>query len=118
MDIVESQILYTIVRADLPAGLQIAQSLHAAVEYSLLNPQTYQDWHEHSNYVVCLSARDVSHLETLKLKLSGRGIDYAHFYEPDLGNELTALSFIADRRDGNRVVASLPLALKQETQDE
>lgn len=89
--------------------------MHAAIE--LVGAKKFDHWKSESNYVICLSVKNIDKLNKLKQKLYVRGGEVASFYEPDLGNKLTAISFIGDKQL-SKVVSSLPLALKQEKKDD
>lgn len=100
--------MYVLVRSDLDPGLQLAQAVHAAVEYTLEHPDDVRA----TPNVVVLSVPDEdtllewadvlsgfcsSHLQSVK--------PYSLFFEPDI-NSHTALCCISDGRE----FASLPLA--------
>ena len=50
-------------------------------------------------------------------KLSQKGILFSKFYEPDLGNELTAIALEPSSK-ARRVVSSVPLMLKEYRKEE
>jgi hypothetical protein len=52
--------------------------------------------------VIILSAKNENRLHRVRKHLIDNGIQHVHFYEPDLGDELTALAtepIFSDRRD-------------------
>lgn len=102
--------LYVVTRDDLPAGLQAAQLGHALVGYVLAQPAQAARWHTRSNNLVCLAVPDEAALSGLVGRLVSESIPVLCFHEPDLGGELTA---VAVSPDGGRLLASLPLALRQ-----
>lgn len=105
--------LYILVRGDLPVGLQMAQAVHAAIEASeSYSDIRYEEWYRDSNTVVVLSVADLGSLETivgLLNRLIGFNTVIHEFHEPDLDNELTAVSMVL-RRDQFPLLESLPLA--------
>jgi len=102
--------LFVVVRSDLAPGLQLAQSGHAIVAFQHRYPRIYEDWYTGSNNLVCLSARSKEELARLAYDLTCIGVDVAQFCEPDLGDELTAISV---GPAGQRYLSHLPLALRQ-----
>lgn len=88
--------MYVLVRADLPPGLQVAQAVHASVEYALRLPSMARS----TPNVVVLNVPDESTL----LGLAGPAGFL--FHEPDVGDEATAY---AEVTTGERF-SSLPLA--------
>ena len=99
--------LYVIVRADIPAGLQLAQACHAVSEFATKHPELHRSWHLGERNIVCLQARNELHLVELLAELPARA-NVAHFDEPDLGGSMTAIA--TDVRPKHW--SSLPLALK------
>lgn len=93
--------LYVVVRKDLPAGLQLAQAVHAG--------RAFPDPVSNDENVVVLHAKDEAELHRLACYADMRGYRYALFCEPDIGNEITAVSFDHKSR---RMLADLPLAFK------
>lgn len=87
--------LYVIVRGDLPPGLQMAQAVHAAVEYALANPALAAS--TPNTVVLTVPCEDA---------LVGLAEDGILFREPDLGDEATAYAEVST---GERF-SSLPLA--------
>lgn len=85
------------------AGIQYA---HAIVEYGLKhNNELFQDWAKNHKTSIVLNGRTTNTNpdrlgdmnKSLQL-LIDNNIDHAAFYEPDLGDQLTAIVFIADER--------------------
>ena len=102
--------LFVVVRADLEPGLQLAQSGHAIVAFQHSYAREYEEWYRSSNNLVVLSAANKEELAKLAYDLTLKGISVAMFREPDLGDELTAISV---GPEGQRFLSSLPLALRQ-----
>lgn len=100
--------LYVIVDGSLPAGAQAAQAGHAVAEFWALHTEAARAWKEGPNNLVILAAPDRAALYELLGELGGDPLAVA-VYEPDLGDELTA---IATGPSVRPLVSSLPLALK------
>lgn len=79
--------VYVLVRKDLTAAQICVQSGHACIESAKHNP--YAD--EHPHLVVC-GVDNETKLENCALRLEREGIRCFRFYEPDIGNQLTAVS--------------------------
>lgn len=94
--------LYVVVRSDLPSGLQMAQACHAALEFG----RVHGEREDVGDNLVVLHARDEQHLKELT-DAGMMSAALAVFREPDLGNEVTAVSF---NGDAQRMLSSLPLA--------
>ena len=101
-----------ITRQDLSPGYQSTQSGHALTEFIFQHPEIAKHWHINSKYLVYLSAKDESHLQSIINKLSEKGIKHSVFREPDIDNQLTAVA-IEPHIDLKRITSSLPLALKE-----
>jgi len=98
----------------LSPGLQTAQLVHSAIEFSLKHPQETLNWHNLSNYIVCLSVADEKSLHMLKEKAEQREIFCVPFFEPDLNNQLTALT-LEPCEASKKLCSNIPLALKEFT---
>ena len=84
--------MYVLVRKDLSKSQQAVQGGHAVAEY-LLNVQNH-DWK--NGTLVYLAVRNETDLISWEGILNNKNIDYAVFKEPDIGNQLTALSVVSD----------------------
>lgn len=104
--------LYIVVRADLPAGLQVAQAIHAAFQFSQQHPDLVRPWHQDSQYLVVLAAPSEHALRALSAKAMQRGLPHSTWTEPDLGDEATAIAF-APGEAARRLCSSLPLAMRE-----
>lgn len=93
---------YVIVRADLPHGSQVAQTVHAAGEST---PQRMLP----GTIAVALHARDEAHLKEVGALLDAAGIACHRVLECD--GELMAIGLepTADRQAVRKVCSSLPL---------
>lgn len=59
-----------------------------------------------------LAAKDTEHLIQQIEKIKKLDVEYVEFYEPDIGNQLTAFCFYAETSKAKKVLSNLPLALK------
>lgn len=98
-----SQVLYTIVRADLPLGVQVAQTAHAASEASGYPP----------TIVVALAVPDETALKRIAEALGENSLTYALITEEDgpFSGQVMALGVTpsTDRAAIRKVVSALPL---------
>jgi hypothetical protein len=98
--------MYVVVRGDLPAGCQIAQSAHAVAELvGRTGLEAVRRW----PVTVVLNATDENHLSDLMALAEVQtdpGQGPAPFYEPDLELELTAFAVFC----GSDLFAHLQLA--------
>jgi len=102
--------LFIVVRADLDTGLQLAQAVHAAVQWVIEDPDLSSIWHEKSNNVV---VKHVSNEDSLlKLAAAGKtkGCAVEAFKEPDLNGATTAVAFVGV--GANALLRELPLAFQ------
>jgi pyridoxine 5'-phosphate synthase PdxJ len=93
----------------LSPGSQIAQTAHSIAQFLLEHPEKSKEWN--NNYLVCLSAENEKSLKKLLEKLESFGIPISMFYEPDLDNQLTSITF-QHNSESRKYTTSLPLALK------
>ena len=107
---IRMQKLYIIVRADLDAGLLLAQACHAVSAFAVAHPARHAAWHTGGRNIVVLAAPDAPALAALLARAAAVDVDRAEFYEADLAGELTA---IAVAYEAKRFVSALPLALKR-----
>jgi hypothetical protein len=82
------QYLYVLVRTDIPFAYQAVQAAHAAIEAArhFLKPN---DDHPH---LVLLGVANEERLQCAATYIQQAGINLQHFYEEDLGGELTAIA--------------------------
>ena len=112
---VHNQKLYFVTRRDLPAGYQLAQSLHAFHEFFEQHPAEYREWYDNSKYIAALSVEDGSSLQDLCETLTSNKIKFSIFREPDLNNQLTSIS-VQPGQSIAKILSHLPLALKEFSQ--
>jgi hypothetical protein len=93
---------YVIVRADLPHGSQVAQTIHAAGEST---PQRCTP----GTIAVALHARDEVHLRALANKLALAGIPHCVIEECDGEAMAIGIEPTTDRAAVRKVVSALPL---------
>jgi hypothetical protein len=82
--------LYVLVRGDLSKSQQAVQAAHAVAELCLFGDR--QGWD--NGTVVILKVRDLAMLCSWHEDL-GNAWKISCFYEPDIGNQMTALAFVA-----------------------
>lgn len=100
--------LFIVVRADLDPGLQMAQAVHAAVQWVIEDPDLSSVWHKKSNNVVVKHVADEAALLELAAKAEARGCVVEAFKEPDLADATTAVAFVGT--GANALLRELPLA--------
>lgn len=101
--------VFVVVRDDLPAGAQLAQSCHALRLFGAEHPEVDAAWYAGSNNLVCLQVPGLAALLALGRRAASREIPCSTFREPDFGGAATALAL---GPSGARLVSSLPLALR------
>lgn len=102
--------LYIVVNRKLPAGLQIAQSVHAFQEFASEHPEVTASWHKNSNYICVLSTHEDGLFDLLD-KAQDKEIKHSCFFEPDLDDALTAVAFEPSGAS-RKLLRKLPLALR------
>lgn len=109
---VQPEKLYIAVRADLPPGLQLAQSVHAMAEFFDAHPSFARSWRRRSNFLVCVAVPDEEALLALASEAAlGKELCTTLVVEPDLGDEHTALALQPGVASA-ALCASFPLALR------
>lgn len=103
--------LYIAVRADLPAGLQAAQAVHAAFQFCNEYPEATWPWYRQSNYLIIVAVPDVDALVDLARAAGRLEIDHVVVEEPDIETKYTAVA-LAPVPAARRLCSSLPLALR------
>lgn len=93
---------HVIVRADLPHGLQVAQTIHAAGESALERLPT-------GTIAVALAARDAPHLLELSEALGRAAIKHVVVREEDGEPMSIGVEPTHDRRAVRKVLSSIPL---------
>lgn len=107
-----NQKLTIVTRRDLAPGYQLVQTAHAIADLAISFPKEFQQWHSSSNYLACLSVKDEQSLQALASKLVSENIKHVTFREPDLENQITAIS-IEPTEMTRKICSSFPLALKE-----
>lgn len=102
------QKLFIVVRADLDLGLQMAQAIHAAVQFVFELPEQARAWYTDSNNVIVKQVPDEEALATLVSGRDWRRVQCQVFGEPDLNGAWTAAAFIGE--GANAYLRELPLA--------
>src|SRR5690348_12155698 len=104
--------LYIITRRDLSPGYQAAQSCHALRAFAADWPEIDRQWYEISNYLVLLSVEDETTLRELFTRAKEIGIKCSWFKEPDLDNQITAITLEPGDKS-SKFCARLPLTLSE-----
>jgi peptidyl-tRNA hydrolase len=104
--------LYIAVRADLTPGQQLAQSVHAAFQFSVEHPELAKSWHTLSNYLVVVAVRDENELVSLWARAYDKHLMMSYVREPDYDNQVTALA-LEPGDIARRLCSQYPLALKE-----
>lgn len=85
--------------------------MHALQEFNMQHPEITKTWHSVSNYLCFLTTDNENTLSNLYDKTVNLGIACSSFYEPDIGNKLTAIA-IAPSKQSKKICNNLKLALK------
>ena len=93
--------LYALVREDLTPAQRAVQAGHAIAEYLLRCPRTEWD----NGTIVLLRVRDEGELLAWADRLEARGLPFAAFREPDIGDRMTALAVV----DGGSIFGRMDL---------
>jgi hypothetical protein len=88
------------------------QGMHSLVEFQQKYPSIYNAWHKKSNYLGFLSVKDEQSLLLLIEKLKIQNISYALFSEPDINNQVTAIT-IEPCEESKKLLSNIPRALKE-----
>lgn len=99
-------------RADLPAGLQVAQVAHAGIEFAIDHPDIVREWNRASNNIVIVNVPNEKALAELSRVAAERDIKQKLMIEPDLGDEMTAMA-LEPGNAARRLCSSYPLALRE-----
>ena len=104
--------LFVVTRRDISPGYQAVQAAHAAIEFQHEHPEIAKVWNTNSKYLVFLSVENEEALQRLLEKIQIQDIKYSMFFEPDIGNQLTAVC-LEPGQVCEKLVSNLPLALKE-----
>lgn len=86
--------LYVVSRKDLAPHYRAVQSGHAIAQWLLDHPD--QDWNNHT--LIFLEIDNEVKLRQLLHKVQQREDNYSTFHEPDISNQLTAISCYTNSR--------------------
>lgn len=100
--------LVTVTRRDLELGYQSVQSNHAGIQFQHEYPGIAREWYQESNTLVQLTASDERELQDLTHKCQSKDLSVSVFYEPDVGNQITAIC-IQPSKVTRKLVSKLPL---------
>lgn len=81
--------MYIIIRDDLSKSQQAVQGGHALAAFMLSYPDLAEEW---GNHTIVYLKTDYEKLQLLKDLLPLADMNIASFYEPDIGNQLTAFA--------------------------
>lgn len=95
---------YIVVRADLPDGAQAVQACHAMKRFTLEHHKCAE-----IENLALLSVPSERALLDLLRRAEDAGVAISAFYEPDFGDELTAIGL---GTNAGKLVSCLPLALR------
>ena len=104
--------MYVITRADLSAGYQGVQAMHAAIQFMFEHPEAAKEWYEISNYLGFLSVANEQELRSLIEVAREQNIRFSVFREPDIDNQITAIALEAGRKS-KKLCSHLQLALRE-----
>jgi len=97
-------------RHDLPPGLRVAQMFHALRRFASEHPYIEDRWYRESNTIVLLEI-DGEDITALAERARARNLTMSEFSEPGVANG--AVTAIAFGPDAERLLSSLPLALRE-----
>jgi hypothetical protein len=90
--------LYVLVNKNLPCSLPAVQAGHVVAEFCLRSPQA-MEWN--NEYLIYLEVYSFMELENWEFNFFKRDIPVTRFFEPDMGNDMTAIcALIADEDVG------------------
>ena len=96
----------------MPYGYQAVQASHSIAYFAIEHREEFERWHETSQYMVSLGAKDENHLKELIKKADKKGIKISIFIEPDIGNEITSIT-LEPREASRKLTSSLPKIMKE-----
>lgn len=102
----EGDKLYVITRDDLIDHYKSVQSIHAATVFAFEHRDIFEQWYKQSNYICLCSVNSEYDLNQLIEKASSKGIAYSLFREPDIGDQITAITF-EPSRDAKKLCSKL-----------
>lgn len=102
---------YILVRRDLSPGLQLAQSVHAAIQFTQEWPDLAEPWYCESNYLVVVSVENEDALKDIADQARELNVRYSITTEPDLDDTWTAVA-LQPGETARLICACMELALK------
>jgi len=84
---------------------------HAGIAFASEQQHMVREWEAASNSLVLLAVENEEQLRQFFDYAAGQGLPVTPFYEPDIGDELTAIALFADD-DIGAALDTLPLALR------
>ena len=96
----------------MPYGYQAVQSAHSVAQFAMEYRPEFEKWFETSQYMVSLGAKNLTQLEELITKADERGIKMSIFIEPDIGNEITSVTF-QPCEASRKLTSSFPKLMKE-----
>ena len=106
-----NEFITIIVKEDLEPGYKVVQSAHALADFAVKFENEFKQWQMGSNYLCCLEASDLK-IDKIIYKLNMFGIKYQEFFEPDIGNQRTAIAVEAlSRKQHSKLFNKLKLTL-------
>lgn len=106
--------LVVITRGDITPGYQAVQSCHSIADFAYEFPDTFKEWKEASNSIICLSAKNQEHLLSLYEKFS-KLTPTVKFFEPDI-DEFTSICLFGTK-EIRKSLSHLPLCLKNNNKE-
>lgn len=92
-------------------GYQMTMVSHSNIQFIFEHPQISKEWYK-DPYLAVLSTKDENSLKDIIKKAEAKGIKYSVFREPDIDNQITAIT-LEPSDATRRLTSSLPLALKE-----
>ena len=96
----------------MPYGYQAVQASHSIAYFAIDYREEFERWHETSQYMVSLGAKDENHLKELIKLADGKGIKMSVFIEPDLDNQITSIT-LEPCEAARKMTSSLPKIMKE-----
>lgn len=93
----------------------IPQVAHVIAEFATDFPVEYKEWHQNNNYIIVVSCKTEQELLDFSKSLKDKGVQFSEFYEPDIGNKLTAIALVPSKQS-KKLCSRLPLAGKNTQQ--
>ena len=98
--------MYVIVRNDLPKSYQAVQGGHSVAQFMLEHSDIAKAWD--NQRLIYLNVDTQGDLDKMIYKMKKLDIKHSYFKEPDIGNEITAMSVVVSE-DKRRYFKKLKL---------